>query len=285
MDYANPRALVSTEWLAENLLAPGVHVIDATFFLPTQDRDAKAEYAAAHIPGAVFFDVDNICDPTSDLPHMLPSAETFSAKAGRLGIGDGDHVIAYDANGGAMAAARAWWMFRIFGRGNVSLLDGGLPKWLAERRPVNDEAVEPKKQTFTAEKNPALVRAIEQMLANVETAAEQVADARGRDRFDGSAPEPRKGLRSGHIPGSVCLPFTMLMDAENHFVMRPAEDIAAAIADAGLDMERPVVASCGSGVTAAMLAFGFYLLGKKDVAVYDGSWTEWGGREDTPVET
>lgn len=284
MDYANPRALVSTEWLAENLLAPGVRVVDATFFLPTQDREAKAEYAAAHIPGAVFFDVDDICDPTSDLPHMLPSAETFSAKAGALGIGDGDHVIAYDATGGAMAAARAWWMFRIFGHGNVSLLDGGLPKWLAERRPVNDEAARPKKQTFTADKNPALVRAIEHMLANVETGAEQVADARGRDRFDGSAPEPRKGLRSGHIPGSVSLPYSKLMDGENHFVMRPAEDIAAAIADAGLDMERPVVTSCGSGVTAAMLAFGFYLLGKEDVAVYDGSWTEWGSREDTPVE-
>ena len=285
MDYANPQALVSTEWLAGNLDAPGVRIVDATFFLPTQDRDAKAEYAAAHIPGAVFFDVDDICDPSPDLPHMLPSAEIFSDKAGCLGIGDGDHVIAYDANGGAMAAARAWWMFRIFGHDKVSLLDGGLPKWLAGGRPVTDETARPKKQSFPAEKNPALVRAIEQMLANVETGAEQVADARGQDRFDGSAPEPREGLRSGHIPGSRCLPFQMLMDAENHFVMRPAGDIAAAIADAGLDMDRPVVASCGSGVTAAMLAFGFYLLGKEDAAVYDGSWTEWGGREDTPVET
>lgn len=285
MDYANPQALVSTEWLAENLLAPGVRIVDATFYLPTQDRDAEAEFAAAHIPGAVFFDVDDIRDPTSDLPHMLPSAETFSAKAGRLGIGDGDHVIAYDANGGAMAAARAWWMFRIFGHDNVSLLDGGLPKWLAEGRPVTGKTVAPETRPLTAGKNPILVRAIGQMLANVDTGAEQVADARDRDRFNGSAPEPREGLRSGHIPGSVCLPHTMLMDGENHFVMRPAEDIATAIADAGLDMERPVVASCGSGVTAAMLAFGFYLLGKEDVAVYDGSWTEWGGREDTPVET
>jgi thiosulfate/3-mercaptopyruvate sulfurtransferase len=285
MDYANPQALVSAEWLAGNLDTPGVRIVDATFFLPTQNRDAKAEYLAAHIPGAVFFDVDDICDPASDLPHMLPSAEIFSAKAGALGIGDGDHVIAYDANGGGMAAARAWWMFRVFGYDKVSLLDGGLPKWLAEGLPVTDGAVEPESKTFTAKMNPALVRAIGEMLANVESGAEQVADSRSRDRFDGLAPEPHKGLRSGHIPGSVCLPFQMLMDGENSFVMRPAEDIAAAIAEAGVDMDRPVAASCGSGVTAAMIAFGFFLLGKEDVAVYDGSWTEWGGREDTPVET
>ena len=153
MDYANPQALVSTEWLAGNLDAPGVRIVDATFFLPTQDRDAKAEYAAAHIPGAVFFDVDDICDPSPDLPHMLPSAEIFSVKMGTLGFGDGDHVIAYDANGGAMAAARAWWMFRIFGHGKVSLLDGGLPKWLAEGCPVTDEATRPKKQTAGEREN------------------------------------------------------------------------------------------------------------------------------------
>ncbi len=285
MDYANPEALVETDWLAENLKAPDVRIIDATFFLPSQEREAKAEFAARHIPGAVFFDINDICDPSSDLPHMLPSAEAFSAKVGALGIGDGDKVVAYDANGGGMAAARAWWMFRVFGHTDVVLLNGGGPKWLAESRPVTAETPAPEPASFAAEKSLALVRDLEQMLANVESGAEQVADARSRERFDGTAAEPRKGLRSGHIPGSRCLPFPALMNPDDNFVMRPADDIAAAIDEAGLDMERPVVASCGSGVTTGMLALGFFLIGKEDVAVYDGSWTEWGGREDTPVET
>ncbi len=285
MDYANPEALVESEWLAENLDAADVRIIDATFFLPSQERDAKAEFAAQHIPGAVFFDIDDICDPSPDLPHMLPSAEVFSAKAGALGIGDGDKIVAYDANGGGMAAARAWWMFRVFGHSNVAILNGGLPKWQAEGRPTAGDAPTPEPRTLTAEKNPGLVRSVDQMLANVESRAEQVADARSRERFDGNDPEPRKGLRSGHIPGAQCLPFTTLMDPDNNYVMRPADDIAAAIEAACLDMDRPIVASCGSGVTAGMLAFGIFLMGKEDVAVYDGSWTEWGGREDTPVET
>ena len=285
MDYANPEALVESEWLVENLDAAGVCVIDATFFLPKDDRDARAEYDASHIPGAVFFDIDDICDPSSDLPHMLPSAEMFSAKAGALGIGDGDKVVVYDTHGGGMAAARVWWMFRVFGHFNVAVLNGGLPKWQAEGRPTTDDSSAPEPRALTAELNSDLVRDMDQMLANVESRAEQVADARSRERFDGNVPEPRKGLRSGHIPGSRCFPFTMLMDGENHFVMRPAVDIAAAVDAAGLDMGRPIVASCGSGVTAAMLAFGIFLMGKEDVAVYDGSWTEWGDREDTPVET
>lgn len=285
MGYANADALVSTDWLADNLDTPRVRIADATYFLPTAGRDAKAEYAERHIPGAQFFDIDDIADGSSDLPHMLPDADTFAAKVGALGIGDGVRVVVYDANGGAMAAARAWWTFRVFGHGDVAVLSGGLQKWLAEGRPVTDEAAVPEPRSFTAVKNPSLVRDAAQLLANLETGAEQVVDARSRERFEGTAPEPREGLRAGHIPGSRNLPYPLLHDAGGDGAMRPAEDIAEAIAAAELDMSRPVVASCGSGVTAAFLAFGFHLLGKDDVAVYDGSWMDWGGREDTPVET
>ncbi|MDA0304769.1 MAG: sulfurtransferase [Proteobacteria bacterium] len=285
MEYVLGDALVETEWLADNLDAPGVKICDATFYLPSDERVAAEQYAAQHIPGAVYFNVDDICDPDSPLPHMLPSNDIFSEKIGALGVGNDDNVIVYDANGGGMAAARAWWTFRVFGHSNVALLNGGLPKWLAEGRAVSSEIPSPEAQPFKAEKNSALVRSLDQMLANVDSAAEQVADARGRGRFEGTAPEPREGMRSGHIPGSRNLPYDQFMDAERNFVMRSPEDLAAAITAAGVDMEKPLITSCGSGVTASLLAFGFYLMGKEDVAVYDGSWTEWGARDDTPIET
>lgn len=285
MEYVLGDGLVETDWLADNLDAPGVKVCDATFFLPSDERVAAEQYAAQHIPGAVYFNVDDICDPDSPLPHMLPSNEIFSEKVGALGIASDDKVIVYDANGGGMAAARAWWTFRVFGHSNVALLNGGLPKWLAEGRAVTSEIPTLEAQTFKAEKNAALVRNLDQMLANIDSAAEQVADARARGRFEGTAAEPREGMRSGHIPGSLSLPYDFFMDASANFTMRSADDIAAAIKDAGVDMKKPLITSCGSGVTASLLALGFYLMGKDDVAVYDGSWTEWGARDDTPIET
>ena len=284
MDYANPTALVETDWMVENLKTPDVRIIDATYFLPGAKRDAKAEFAAEHIPGAVFFDIDDICDSGSDLSHMLPDAETFSVKVSALGIADTDKIVVYDTNGGGMAAARVWWTFRVFGHDDICLLNGAMKTWLAEGRPVTDKAPAPQPAAYAAVKNDAMVRDIDQMLANVESGNEQVIDARAKERFEGTAPEPREGARAGHIPGSLNLPFGQFFDKKRNSVMRDAEELTQAIAAAGLDLDRPITASCGSGVTASMLAFGFYLIGKKDVAVYDGSWSEWGMRPDTPIE-
>lgn len=285
MSYKNADALVSTEWLARHMTAPDVRIVDATSFLPTQGRDAKAEYRERHIPGAVFFDIDDVADENSDLPHMLPSPEKFSSKVRKMGLGDGNRIVVYDANGGFMAACRVWWMFRVFGHSDVAVLDGGLPKWLAEGRPVEDMPPAPRERHFTARLDHTLVRSFEQMLDNLEKGREQVADARAADRFRGDAPEPRQGLRAGHIPGSISLPFSELMSKDNHFTMRPASELQQAIENAGIDPSKPVVASCGSGVTAGVIAFGLYLLGHEHVAVYDGSWTEWGARDEAPVET
>jgi thiosulfate/3-mercaptopyruvate sulfurtransferase len=282
MEYLNKEALVSTERLAQHLAAPDVRVVDASWYLPTLKRDAKAEYAAQHIPGAVFFDIDEIADTENPLPHMLPSAEKFSARMRRMGLGDGNRVIVYD--GGAMSsAARVWWTFRVFGHNDVAVLDGGLKKWLSEGRPVESTPPMPRERHFTARLNHAMVRDLEQMKRNLASRREQVLDARPAGRFAGTEPEPRPGLRGGHIPGSLNLPSTRLVDAESG-TMWPAAELARLFGEAGVDLTKPVVTSCGSGVTASLLALGLHLLGHRDVAVYDGSWSEWGGRSDTPVE-
>ncbi len=285
MPYSNPQALVSTEWLAQHMNAPDVRIVDATSFLPTVPRNAKAEYRECHIPGAVFFDIDDIADESNPLPHMMPSAEKFSSRVRKLGLGDGNRIVVYDANGGSSASCRVWWMFRTFGHEDVAVLDGGLPKWLAEGRRTDDLPPVPRERHFTARTNHFLLRTVEQVMANVDSAREQVIDARSADRFAGTGKEPRAGLRLGHIPGSVNLPFNKLMNPEKNQVMRNAEEIRKIFDDAGVDLSKPLVASCGSGVTAGVIALAAYLIGKEDVAVYDGSWTEWGGRTDTPIVT
>lgn len=274
--------LVTTDWLAKHLTDPDVRVVDGTWHMPQAGRDARAEFEAAHIPGAVFFDIDAIADRTTTLPHMLPSAEAFGAAVGALGIGNGQRVVVYDVRG-VVSAARVWWTFRAFGHDAVAVLDGGLRKWRAEGRPVQSGSVAPARRAFTARLRPELIRDVEAMRANVVSRAAQVLDARSAGRFAGIEPEPRAGLRGGHIPGSLNLPYETLYRADG--TLKEPDELRGAITAAGVDLGRPVVTSCGSGVTASVLALALYLVGRPDAAVYDGSWSEWGSRSDTPVET
>jgi thiosulfate/3-mercaptopyruvate sulfurtransferase len=283
MPYANPDALVSTQWLAAHLDAPDVRVVDGSFTLPGVEPTARELYTKRHIPGAIFFDIDDIADEMSALPHMLPSAEKFAQRMRKLGLGDGHKIVVYDSTG-LNSAARPWWMLRVFGHRDVAILDGGLPKWQAERRPLTDEVPVPRERHFTARLNTLLVRDKAQLLENLRTGREQVLDARARGRFAGTVAEPRPTLRGGHIPGSLNLPYDELIDPKIRTVL-PAEQLAQRFAAAGINRDKPVVTSCGSGVTACVLAFGLYLLGWPDASVYDGSWSEWGLPGDTPVET
>jgi thiosulfate/3-mercaptopyruvate sulfurtransferase len=274
-------SLVTTEWLAQNLGRRDVRVVDGSWHMPQLKRDARAEFAQAHIPGAVFFDIDAIADRRTPLPHMLPRASEFAQGVGRLGIGSRDRVIVYDTRG-VTSAARVWWTFRVFGHDAVFVLDGGLPRWRAEERTVEAGSPMPRPRRFTARLRRSLVRDLAGMRQNVTTRKAQVLDARSRGRFAGTEPEPRAGLRGGHIPGSFNLPYDELYEKDG--TMLPADALRTTFEAAGLDLTKPVVTSCGSGITASVLALGLHVIGRPDVAVYDGSWTEWGGRDDTPVE-
>ncbi len=284
MEPVNPHALVDTQWLHDHLDDDGVRVVDATFFLPNSDRDAGAEFAARHIPGAVFFDIDAVCDPATDLPHMLSSPDVFAAQVGALGLGSGHRIVAYDCFAGVSGAMRVWWTFRAFGYDNVAVLDGGLDRWIAEGRPLTGDVTEVRPATFDAGWRPELVRTFDQVRATVDNGDEQVVDMRRLGRFLGDDPEPRECRRFGHVPGSVNVPFVDLMEPVNPVSLRPGIEIKATFERAGVDLTRPIVTLCGSGVNAAVGAFALYLLGIEGVAVYDGSWAEWGNRDDAPIE-
>ncbi len=266
--------LVSTEWLAAHLQDANVKVLDASLKLPGVLPLPKDDYLRAHIPGAVFFDVDAVSDHTNPLPHMFPSAAQFGRDAGQLGISNVDTVVIYDS-GGWVAAPRAWWMFRAYGHDKVFVLDGGLKKWRAEGRAVDSGEVEPQPATFNASFDARRVRNIEQMVANLASRAEQVIDARAAERFEGKAAEPRPGLRAGHIPGSRNLPYNNLFDAATG-ALKPLDELREAFDNAGVRLDAPIVTTCGSGVSAAVLTIALYRLGLSNTALYDGSWSEWG---------
>jgi thiosulfate/3-mercaptopyruvate sulfurtransferase len=273
--------LVTTDWLAKHLGEADLRVVDGTWHMPQLGRDARAEFEAAHVPGAVFFDIDAIADRATTLPHMLPTVDEFAEAVGGLGIAGDDRVVVYDVRG-VVSAARVWWTFRAFGHDAVAVLDGGLKKWRAEGRAVVGGPATPPRRIFRARLRPELVRDLSAMRANLDSRASQVLDARSAGRFAGTEPEPRAGLRGGHIPGSLNLPYETLYRADG--TLLPPDELRGAAVAAGVELDRPIVTTCGSGVTASVLALALYLAGRPDVAVYDGSWSEWGARADVPVE-
>jgi thiosulfate/3-mercaptopyruvate sulfurtransferase len=279
----NNTHVVSTNWLAEHLDQGDIKILDGSFYLPAEQRDADAEYAAAHIPDAQRFNIDVVCAPNSASPHMFPAAEAFGNAVGAMGIGNGDTVITYDG-GKLTGACRVWWMFRAFGHKKVAVLDGGIGKWRAEGRAVENVIAAPEPARFHAEYNEDMIRSIEQVLTLIDDGgSEQILDARAAGRFDGSVPEPRAGMRSGHMPGAFNLPYDKLLQADG--TLRDNDHLRALFTEAGVNLDRPIVTSCGSGVSAAVLLLGLRSLGHEANRLYDGSWSEWGSRDDTPIVT
>lgn len=280
MSEANP-FIVSAEWLAARLDKPGMSIVDASWYLPTANRNAREEYITAHIPGAVFFDQDLVCDSLSPLPHTLPAPAEFARHASAMGITTDDTIVVYDGNG-FFSAPRVWWMFRIMGAKHVYVLDGGFKGWLANNYPVTDDVTQVAPSSFHAKFQSAALMSLDGMRQVVAAKALQIADARANGRFTGAEVEPRAGIRSGHMPGARNIPATEL---SHNGYFKSIDDIRNIFINAGIDPDKPVVASCGSGVTAAVLVLGLQSLGNSNVQLYDGSWTEWGSLADSPIET
>ncbi len=282
MEIDDPKTLVSTAWLAEHLTDPDLRVLDASMYLPGVDRDAKAEFNAAHIPNARFFDIDDISDHGSELPHMVPPVEKFVSRMRSMGVGDGHQVVVYDG-AGLFSAARVWWLFKLMGQNDVAVLNGGFPKWQAEGRPTDDMPPIIRDRHMMVRRQNHLVKDVTQVASASKLWDYEIIDARSPARFRGEAPEPREGLRSGHIPGSKNVFFQKLLNENG--TLKARKDIQKVFEDAGVDLQKPAITTCGSGVTAAVLCLGLHLIGKTDYAVYDGSWTEWGQFATLPIAT
>lgn len=278
----DPKTLVSTAWLAAHLKDPDLRIFDASWYLPDMNRDAKAEYAAGHIPGARFFDIDEISDARSELPHMAPPVEKFMSRMRAMGVGDGHQVVVYDGTG-LLSAARVWWLFRLMGQTNIAVLDGGLPKWLVDGHKTTTAAPTIRDRHMTVRMEPHRVRDVTDVARAAKLDDHSIIDARAPARFKGDAPEPREGMRSGHIPGSKNVFYQDLLNADG--TMKAPNALRTAFNDAGVDLHKPAITTCGSGVTAAILSLALERIGKTDHALYDGSWSEWGMYADLPIAT
>jgi thiosulfate/3-mercaptopyruvate sulfurtransferase len=282
MAMDDPKMLVSTKWLAAHLSDPDLRVLDASWYLPDMKRDPRAEYEEDHIPGARFFDIDEISDKASDLPHMVPPVEKFISRMRAMGVGDGHQIVIYDG-AGLFSSARVWWLFKLMGQNDVAVLDGGLPKWKAEGHPTEDMAPLVRDRHMMVRRQTHMVKDVTQVSSASKLGDYEIIDARSPARFKGEVREPREGLRSGHIPGSKNLFFQALLNKDG--TMKDATAIKLVFEDAGINLDKPAITTCGSGITAAILSLGLSLIGKTDHALYDGSWTEWGQFPTLPIET